>query len=201
MGYADDLQAVSVDEALIEVTSRVHAAEAVASASQAEDGSSAHTTGDQSVALAEVIRERVKSATGCTVSIGVSHNIMLARLATRRAKPDGAFHLLLPDLPSILDSLELDDLHGFGRAARQKAREKFGSSQLKDLKSKTRSQLCEALGKALGDKLFDALRGADDRRLESDKPRKSVSCDINVRAWSIPSYSYFSFPKTVRNTL
>lgn len=184
MSYADDLQAVSVDEALIETTSRVHDAEAVASASQLEDGSTAQITSDQSIVLAEVIRERVKAATGCIVSIGVSHNIMLARLATRRAKPDGIFHLLLPDLPSVLNPLDLDDLHGFGRAARQKAREKLGSSQLKDLKSKTRSQLCEALGKGLGDKLFDALRGVDDRRLESDKPRKSVSCDINVRAYS-----------------
>jgi DNA repair protein REV1 len=33
----------------------------------------------------------------------------------------------------------------------------------------------------MGETLYDAIRGVDARKLESDKPRKSVSCDINVR--------------------
>jgi DNA repair protein REV1 len=114
------------------------------------------------------------------VSIGISHNIMLARLATRKAKPDGVFHLLLPDLPGILAPLQLDDLHGFGRSAKQKATEKLGSCQLADLLKKGRAELCEAMGKGMGETLYNALRGVDERKLESDKPRKSVSCDINV---------------------
>jgi DNA repair protein REV1 len=109
---------------------------------------------------------------------------MLARLATRRAKPNGAFHLLLPDLPSILEPLELNDLHGFGYSARQKAIEKLGSAKLKDLMTKSKGQLCEVIGKSSGETLYNALRGIDERKLESDKPRKSVSCDINVRPLS-----------------
>lgn len=41
--------------------------------------------------------------------------------------------------------------------------------------------LCDALGKGMGEMLYNALRGMDERKLTSDKPRKSVSCDINVR--------------------
>ena len=40
--------------------------------------------------------------------------------------------------------------------------------------------LINALGKLTGETLYNAVRGIDDKKLESDKPRKSVSCEINV---------------------
>ena len=114
------------------------------------------------------------------VSIGISHNIMLARLASRKAKPAGSFHLLLRDLPGFLEPLEIDDLHGFGRSAWDKSQEKLGTTKLAELAKLSKSVLCDALGKSTGETLHNAIRGIDHRKLESDKPRKSVSCDINV---------------------
>ena len=114
------------------------------------------------------------------VSIGVSQNIMMARLATRRAKPNGSYHLLVSELPAFLAPLDINDLHGFGRSTRQKAIEKLGTASLGELMKKSRGMLCDALGKGTGETLYNALRGVDERKLESDKPRKSVSCDINV---------------------
>ena len=105
---------------------------------------------------------------------------MLARLASKRAKPAGSFHLRLEDVPSVMDTLDIDDLHGFGYAAHQKAQEKLGTANLGELSKKSKAILCDALGKGTGETLYDALRGVDRRVLESDKPRKSVSCDINV---------------------
>jgi hypothetical protein len=70
MSYADDLQAVSVDEALIEVTSRVQTAEAAA----ADDEDPSSQQQDQALALAEVIRTRVKHATGCVGMIFLLHH-------------------------------------------------------------------------------------------------------------------------------
>lgn len=105
---------------------------------------------------------------------------MLARLATRRAKPAGTYHLLLADLPTFLAPLHINDLHGFGRATRDKALEKLGTTELGVLAQRSRAALCDALGRGTGETLFNALRGIDERRLESDKPRKSVSCEINV---------------------
>ena len=115
------------------------------------------------------------------MSIGISHNIMLARLASRRAKPAGSFHVLPPDIPTFLAPLDIDDLHGFGYSARQKAEDRLGTTNLGELLKKSRGILCEVMGKATGEMLYKALRGIDDRPLESDKLRKSVSCDINVR--------------------
>ncbi|KAF8126581.1 hypothetical protein EV363DRAFT_1525686 [Boletus edulis] len=75
MRHADDLQAVSVDEALIDVSSAVARLKS-ASPLSAEDFS---------VTLAQTIRAQMKQATECEVSIGIAENIQLARLATRRA--------------------------------------------------------------------------------------------------------------------
>jgi DNA repair protein REV1 len=115
------------------------------------------------------------------VSIGISHNILLARLATRRAKPAGSYHLIPSEVSEFLAPLDIADLHGFGSSTKHKAREKLGVTTLGELMEKSKGILSDALGKSTGETLYNALRGIDDRELESDKPRKSVSCEINVR--------------------
>ncbi|KAJ3517687.1 hypothetical protein NMY22_g13908 [Coprinellus aureogranulatus] len=171
MSHADDLQAVSVDEALIDVTETVSQLRQQAAA----EGSQYDPAKD----YAETIRAEVRKVTSCEVSIGIAHNILLARLATRKAKPGGSYHLLPEDVPEYLAPLELSDLHGFGRQTKTKAIDKFGTAKLGELAKKSRSQLIDAFGKATGEKLYNGLRGIDDQKLESDKPRKSVSCEIN----------------------
>jgi len=66
--YADDLQAVSCDEALLDVTSRV---------ADVNDAAAA-------LSLAQEMRAAIFERTGCHASIGASHNILLARCAARR---------------------------------------------------------------------------------------------------------------------
>ncbi|KAG0706469.1 hypothetical protein DFH29DRAFT_798311 [Suillus ampliporus] len=171
MRHADDIQAVSVDEALIEVTTSV--------ARCAIRPSSLAFVDDPAKSLAEQIRSEVKNGTGCEVSIGIAENIQLARIATRKAKPAGSFHLKPEDVQEVLAPLDIDDLHGFGHSTRQKANEKLGVTNLGELAKKSKAALCDALGKTTGETLYNAIRGIDDRKLESDRPRKSVSCDIN----------------------
>ncbi|KAG1868894.1 hypothetical protein C8R48DRAFT_747200 [Suillus tomentosus] len=173
MRHADDIQAVSVDEALIEVTTSV--------SRYALRPSSLAFVDDPARSLAEQIRSEVSEETGCEapVSIGIAENIQLARIATRKAKPAGSFHLKLEDVQEVLAPLDIDDLHGFGHSTRQKANEKLGATNLGELVKKSKAALCDALGKTTGETLYNAIRGIDERKLESDKPRKSVSCDIN----------------------
>lgn len=171
MRHADDIQAVSVDEALIEVTTSVSRC--------AIRPSSLAFVDDPAKSLAEQIRSEVREGTGCEVSIGIAENIQLARIATRKAKPAGSFHLKLEDVQQVLAPLDIDDLHGFGHSTRQKANEKLGVTNLGELAKKSKAALCDALGKTTGETLYNAIRGIDERKLESDKPRKSVSCDIN----------------------
>ena len=54
--------------------------------------------------MAAAIRAEIEAETRCTASAGVSHNLLLARLATKQAKPNGHF-CITPDqarLPACL---------------------------------------------------------------------------------------------------
>lgn len=64
--------------------------------------------------LAEVLRSEIKARTGCDASIGIGSNTSLARLATRKAKPNGSFHLTETAKIEVLNDLDVDDLHGVG---------------------------------------------------------------------------------------
>ncbi|KAF8602805.1 DNA repair protein [Ceratobasidium sp. AG-I] len=173
MALSDDLQAVSVDEALIDVTSAVGGLRRQV----LESGNLQAESYEKQVA--ENIRDRVRAATGCEVSVGIGPNIMLARLATKRAKPAGSYFLSITDAPAHIAGLDVVDLHGFAGAVRDKAITTFGTSKLQDLAKESKSALQQALGDKSGDRVWNAIRGVDDRVLESDKPRKSVSADVN----------------------
>ncbi|KAF8638896.1 hypothetical protein AX17_001947 [Amanita inopinata Kibby_2008] len=180
LSHADDLQAVSVDEALIDVTSAVRELgdKYLSSAGSQASGR------DPAKELAEDIRTQVRHATGCEISIGISHNILLARLATRRAKPAGSYHLTnstgKPDaILQFLSHLDISDLPGFGYAAKNKALENVGSSKVTSLREIRKERLCEVFGRTTGETLWGFVRGIDDRLLERDGGRRSVSCEIN----------------------
>jgi DNA repair protein REV1 len=115
---------------------------------------------------------------------------MLARLASRKAKPAGSYHLIPEDVSTFMSSLDINALHGFGNAAHQKAQEKLGTTSLQELAKKSKAVLCDALGKGTGEILYKAIRGIDDKALESDKPRRSVSCDINVSVTLVSNTHY-----------
>ena len=55
--------------------------------------------------LAIRIRTDVLKATGCTASAGMARNILLARMATRKAKPNGQFHLQNDDIKEFIGIL------------------------------------------------------------------------------------------------
>ncbi|GAA6041064.1 hypothetical protein JCM8097_004699 [Rhodosporidiobolus ruineniae] len=131
------------------------------------------------LALAEQIRGEIFAATGCHASIGVSHNILLARLATRKAKPAGAFHLLPEDVPAFLAPLDVDSLHGVGWAMRDKLASELGVKTVGDLLLQNKFDLGRVLGPKNAQTFMAFARGVDPRELETGKARQSVSCEVN----------------------
>ena len=51
-------------------------------------------------AIALAIREEIRAATACPASAGIAENLLLARLATRKAKPDGQYRVRQQDVSS-----------------------------------------------------------------------------------------------------
>ena len=62
MAHADDLQAVSVDEVLIDVSSSIQRIKTEMSSSQDDDSGA---SSDPAKAFAEAIRSQIRKATGC----------------------------------------------------------------------------------------------------------------------------------------
>ncbi len=108
---------------------------------------------------------------------------MLARLATRKAKPAKSYHLLPPEVDSHIAPLGISAVHGVGYSIREKVKEKYGIQTLGELLRVPKDQLQRFLGEKTGEKMWKAARGVDDTPLESDKPRKSVSAEVNVRTF------------------
>lgn len=172
LGYADELEAVSIDEALLEVTGTVTARELAP-----DEGDP--VSSDAAVCVAEQIRSDIRAATGCEVSIGISHNILLARLATRKAKPGGVFHLTQEKSKELIAELDVASLPSVGYSMKNKLQDAFGTSNCGELLCQSRQRLRGVLGPKTGDTIYNFLRGLDDRRLTPDKERKSVSAEMN----------------------
>lgn len=181
MAVADDLQAVSVDEALLDVTNAVSNLKAQAQTMNPADA----LTHDYAKDLAEMLRSQIVQATQCQISIGIGSNLLLARFATKRAKPASSFHLHDGDAEEFLAPLPIDLIWGVGWSMRKKAEEKLSIRTIGELATKSKAALTAVFGPKMGEMLWGAARGLSDQKIESSKKRKSVSAEINVSVWLV----------------
>ncbi|XP_040913781.1 DNA repair protein REV1 [Toxotes jaculatrix] len=159
-GYTHDIEALSCDEVLI-------------------DGSSLLAELDiNSEDLAKAIRADIKEKTGCCASVGMGSNILLARLATRKAKPDGQYFLKSEEVDDFIRDLPVTSLPGVGPVMGRKLAA-MGVRSCGDLQQVALSQLQKKFGPRTGQTLFRFCRGLDDRPVRYEKERKSVSAEMN----------------------
>ncbi|XP_036396412.1 DNA repair protein REV1 [Megalops cyprinoides] len=158
--YTHDLEALSCDEALLDASGLL---------------------GDLGVSpdeLASAIRADVKERTGCSASVGMGSNILLAKMATRKAKPDGQHYLKPEEVDDFIRDQSVTSLPGVGRSLGLKLAS-LGVRTCGDLQQMSLSRLQRELGPRTGQTLFRFCRGLDDRPVRSEKERKSVSAEIN----------------------
>ena len=63
--------------------------------------------------FAEELRREMKSKTDCNASVGIGSSILLARVATKKAKPNGVFHLHEHDAVDFFKVKNLDKYFNF----------------------------------------------------------------------------------------
>uniref|UniRef100_A0A1I8FNZ3 UmuC domain-containing protein n=1 Tax=Macrostomum lignano TaxID=282301 RepID=A0A1I8FNZ3_9PLAT len=138
-------------------------------------------TGASPAQLASLVRKEVQERTGgCTASCGLGPNLLVARLATKQAKPDGQRVLLDPaGIAELLRDLPVRELPGVGRALEARLTSLgFGTCGL--LRGAQVSALGRELGPRVAQTLLDAANGRDDRRGAAERERrKSISAEIN----------------------
>lgn len=128
--------------------------------------------------FASYLRETIAKETGCTCSTGFGSNKLQARLATRKAKPNGQFHLTSENISEFMLSIPLSDLPGVGHALLYKLNA-LGGQTCGDLQRVSLKQLQDEVGNKNGLTLYNHCRGQDDKGLTFEHQRKSVSAEVN----------------------
>ncbi|KAK6753553.1 hypothetical protein RB195_012880 [Necator americanus] len=136
---------------------------------------------NNAASVAEHLRAEIKRETGCPASVGIGSNTLIARLATRYAKPDGVRYVPSSESDFFIANEKVKNLPGLGYQTYCKLVNVFGNvEKCSDLQMVPQSDLERLLGKKAGDQLYKMCRGEnEDREFITTNIRKSVSCDIN----------------------
>ena len=130
-----------------------------------------------------LLREEIQSNTRCPCSAGVASNLILARLATRQAKPNGQFYVEKGYEQEFISKQKLIDLPGVGSSLLDKLQQATMHNAIETCKDVqnlfTLEQLKSTMGKKQGQTIYDMTRGIDARTLSKEYSPKSISIDIN----------------------
>jgi DNA polymerase IV len=134
--------------------------------------------------IAHRIRERIAGELSLAASVGVATNKLLAKLASKAAKPKasregtrpgaGVFVVEAGRELEFLHPLPVTALWGVGPATDARLK-RFGVMTIGDLAMVPRETLVTSLGQALGNHLHELAHGRDPRPVEPDREVKSVS--------------------------
>ena len=120
-------------------------------------------------------QQRVERELGITVSIGLSCNKFLAKIASDLDKPRGFAVLSSGEAPAFLAPRPVTQIFGVGKAAQARfARD--GVTTVGDLQRLSEIELARRYGSE-GTRLYRLAHGRDDRQVRSDRETKSVSAE------------------------
>jgi DNA polymerase-4 len=131
------------------------------------------------VEIAALIKNRVKKETGLTISVGISYNKFLAKLASDWNKPDGLKIITKDMVPKILFPLSVDKVYGLGKKSSKKLNN-IGIFTIEELYKLPKDLLIEFFGK-FGAEIYERIRGIDRREVAISRERKSIGKETTLR--------------------
>ncbi|KAL6714439.1 deoxycytidyl transferase [Lecanora helva] len=173
------VQSVSVDEALVDVS-----VQCVAAGGHDGKGINEGSIWREQAKADEIamnLRDNIKGKTGCAVSVGIGGNILLAKVALRKAKPAGQYHIKPEEVLEFLGGLTVQELPGVAYSIGGKL-EEIGVMFVKDVRELSKERMITTLGPKTGEKIWDYSRGIDRTEVGEQVIRKSVSAEVN---WGI----------------
>ncbi len=152
--YADKFEQWGIDEAFLDVSSRV------------KDYAEAEV-------LAKAIKQEIFEKEQLTCSIGVGPNKLVAKVASDYQKPDGLTIVKPDEVERFLEPLPVRKLLWVGRKTEEKLKA-FGVSTIGDLARYDPAVLTEAFGVA-GTQMYLMAHGVDRSEVEERTEVKSIS--------------------------
>ncbi|SDS76885.1 DNA polymerase-4 [Pseudomonas asplenii] len=154
--YTELIEPLSLDEAYLDVSDSPHFA-----------GSATR--------IAQDIRRRVSRQLHITVSAGVAPNKFLAKIASDWKKPDGLFVITPDQVEDFVSGLPVSKLHGVGKVTADKLG-RLGIVDCLQLREWNKLSLVREFG-SFGERLWGLARGIDERLVQNDSRRQSVSVE------------------------
>lgn len=125
------------------------------------------------------IKDKVRRELGLTLSIGISYNKFLAKLASDWNKPNGIMEIKKEMVPDILLPLPISKIYGLGKISVNKLNN-MGIFTVSDLYQLPKDFYLEYLGK-WGLEIYERIRGIDDREVNVARERKSVGKERTLK--------------------
>ncbi|WP_422474942.1 DNA polymerase IV [Endozoicomonas sp. ALB032] len=154
--YTEMIEPLSLDEAYLDVSH------------------SSHCQGSGTL-MAREIMQSVLEEVGISVSVGVAPNKFLAKVASDWNKPKGLCVITPDQVQDFVFELPVEKIHGVGKVTAQKLHSK-GIMTCGMLRQYSPVELCRWFG-SFGERLWELARGEDNRALELDRRRKSLSVE------------------------
>jgi DNA polymerase-4 len=139
------------------------------------DVSDSPMCGGSATRIARELRARIAERVGITVSAGVAPNKFLAKIASEWRKPDGLFVITPAQVDAFVSALPVSRLHGVGHVTARRLQQ-LGIETCADLRQLEPLQLVRWFGK-FGQRLAELARGIDERPVQPNRERKSVSVE------------------------
>lgn len=150
------VEGLSLDEAFLDVT---HSQSALGSAE----------------VIAAQIKQRIRTNTQLTASVGVAPNKLVAKIASDLRKPDGLMIVASEDVTAVLDPLPITRLFGIGNKTAPKLLA-LGIKTFRDMRLAPEQQLKAIFGKYTAQTQARAA-GIDDRPVIPDWDEKQISAE------------------------
>uniref|UniRef100_A0ACD6AF46 Uncharacterized protein n=1 Tax=Avena sativa TaxID=4498 RepID=A0ACD6AF46_AVESA len=155
--YCSKVQALSCDEAFLDMTECLD---------------------DNVEEVTQRMRNEIFGTTKCTASAGIAENRLLARLATRSAKPNGQLFISSEKADDYLNTLPIKALPGIGFTVSDKLK----SNEVEycgQLRNVSKDALHKDFGKKISNMLWNYCRGIDHSVVEDVQETKSVGAEVN----------------------
>jgi DNA polymerase-4 len=125
--------------------------------------------------IAQDIRRKVSQRLHITVSAGVAPNKFLAKIASDWRKPNGLFVITPNEVEAFVAQLPVKKLHGVGKVTADKLA-RLGIDDCLQLREWQKLALVREFG-TFGERLWSLARGIDERVVQNDSRRQSVSVE------------------------
>ncbi len=156
-GFTPDMRRVSVDEAFLDMTGT-------------------ERLWGEPAGAARLIKERVRAASGLSISVGIAPNPYVAKIASGLRKPDGLVIVEPGGEEAFMLALPLSKLWGAGQKTQERFRE-LGIASIAQLVSLGQAQISSLFGKAGGQFIYSAVRGRDPGIMGGEIESRSMSAE------------------------